>query len=265
MNEEITQTTEPAQAPAQAPAEPVSDGGNASGLDLNALNQALAPLGNYRVNSPDDVVKIIASTQKGMREAQEKAAKHEQRLRRVEPLLTEAESNPEFQRYLYEKANEYAGSGGTNLDPHVASVLDPVMTRISSVEMQLAERQMADQMDSLKKDEVYGPYINDDVMKDLLIEARATGNYDLESHFARKYGRQVIANVRAQAKQDVVRQIQEKAEAYPQGAAPQGQSAVPQPKSFGAMTQAEKDEYIRSEADRILSDTRYRDKILSER
>jgi hypothetical protein len=263
MADEITQTTDPTPAPEVAPGASPETPGNAGGLDLNALNTALSAHGRYNVTNVDDVVKIITSEQKAMREAQEKAAKHEQRLRRVEPLLTEAESNPEFQRYLYEKANEYADSGGANLDPNVASVLDPVMNRISSVEMQLAERSMQDQMESLKRDETFGPYVNDDVMKDLLIEARATGNYDLESHFTRKYGRQIIANVRAQAKQDVVREIQEKANAYPQGAAPQGQPAVPQQTPLAQMSDAEKAEYIKSEARRIMADTRYRDKVLS--
>jgi hypothetical protein len=131
--------------------------------------------------------------------------------------------------------------------------------------MQLAERSMQDQMERLRKDEMFGPYINDDVMHDLLIEARASGNYDLETHFTRKYGRQIIKNVRAQAKQDVVREIQEKANAYPQGSAPQGQPAVGQQKPPAQMTEAEKAEYIMAETRRIMADTRYRDKVLSER
>jgi hypothetical protein len=268
MDELNTQTTETSEAPVQAPVAdtPASDNGNATGLDLNALNQELSSLGNYQVRSAEDVRNIIAASQKGMREAQEKAAKHEQRMRRVEPLLTEAESNPDFQRGLYEWANSYQGPSGTQMDPNVSQVLNPVFTKIDSLEARLAERDMQDQMDALARDPRIGSDLTTDMKAELLIEARASGNYDLNSHFWRKYGPSLVDRARSGAKQEVVQEIQKNANAYPQGASPQsGAAAVQAPKSPSAMTQAEKDAYIQQEAHRILSDTRYRDKVLANR
>lgn len=259
---ENTQMTEsspaPAVAPAQAPETPV---GNASGLDLNALNQAFAPLGRYNFSSVDDVVKAFTGTQTAMREAQEKAAKHEQRTRRLEPLLNEAETNQDFQRYLYEKANEYANPVGNALDPSVASVLNPVLTQVDDIRLRLAERDMKDQMDSLARDPDYGSYMTDDVKRELLINARATGDYDLEKHFNKLYGRRVIQDAKASAKQEVVREITEKNNAYPHGSAPSAGAAVAPQVNPLDMTPKEKEAFIQREAERILRDPAYRDKV----
>jgi hypothetical protein len=265
MNEEITQTSEPQATPEAAPVNPASPTGQATGLDLNALNQRLSSLGDgYSVTNVDDVVRIINDKKTGMHAAQNEKAKLQERLRRVEPLLTEAEQNPEFQRYLYEKANEFASGGTAGIDPSVTQVLNPVYNEIESIKLSLAERQMQDQLDSLARDPDIGHLVTKDVQQDLLIEARASGRYDLTDHFWRKYGRSALQTARTTGKQEAVKAIQDTNNAYPQGSAPNSTGAVAPAMDFSKMTQNDIDAYIQNEATKILNDNRYRDKVLGQ-
>ena len=240
----------PAVDPGQVPASPAS---NTQPADTESLNQQLRSVG---INLSLDDIRNLKS---GMNEAQREAAQTKKRLRDVEPFVESFEQNPSFRDYMYEQARAYNPNGmssGGGVDPGVIAVLNPIAKDAREAREEVAQWKFNQQMDVLAKD--YPEQLTDVAKQDLALTAAASGNYDLEYHFLKKYGKGILAGARTQGRQDAVQAIQASNQAY---RSPAGSQAVAPPQELANMTEEQKKEWSDKEVDRIISDTDYAAKV----
>lgn len=233
-----------ATAPVSPPASQVVD-------PSVSLNQHLQS--NYGLTL-DEVRNLKA----GMNEAQRKAAESQKRLRDYEPLLEYGKRDPNFTTYLFEKANEYGRDTG-NVDPAMLSVLDPLKQEMRQLREKVEEKDFHEQMNALSTD--YPEIMTPEAKQRLANDAYATGNYDLEFHFVKSFGKELIAKARSQGKQEAVKTIQANNQLYATGTTT---TAVAPPVDLSQMNETQKQSHINKELDRILSDPDYAAKVARE-
>lgn len=249
-NEPQTPSVDPAgDAPSASPAPSPSVDPSVS------LNQQLqAQLGI----SVEDVKNLRA----GMNQAQREAAEAKKRLRALEPIIEYGERDPNFVPYLYEQTRAYGNGQGPDqiqVDRSVLNVLDPIQQRLRASEDRIAAWEFHQNMNSLGSE--YPDFVDANVKQQLALDAEATGNYDLEYHFFKRYGRSLMEKAKAKGTNEAVKQMQHQNQLYKTGVTT---TSVAPPTPVAQMNEAQKEKFINDEFERIMSDPDYAAKIARE-
>lgn len=233
---------DPGQVPASPAASEVVD-------PSVSLNQRLAALEAENAN-------IL----RGMNQAQREAAEAKKRLREVAPILEYSERDRNFMPYIYEKAREYGPEGSVQqLDPAVLGALNPIQQEVRQLREQVEEKAFHEQMNKLSVD--FPEIMTAQAKQQLANDAYATGDYDLERHFYKNYGPQLMALARQQGTKEAVKTIQANNQLYATGATT---TAVAPPVNVKDMTEAEKKAWLEQDIDKIWSDPDYAAKVARE-
>lgn len=242
--------TAPMAAPAPTPSAPAN--GNASGVDVQSLNetldQQLRALGkDYSMAALPDKVKAL---QKGMYEAQEKAARLERQVREAE-FRQQARYQPPVQQPQIPM---------DQMDDPSAAPWIGAINHLATRQQQAEERQVRQELRQLV-DELgvqYPEIATEDVRRELIVEAIATENYDLQGMFLKKYSHEIANKAAAAAVAKTMAGIQQNATAYPHGAPT---TAVPSPVNPLDMTPDQQEAWFNEEMARIQSQPGYADKL----
>jgi len=257
--ESLNETAEIPPAPAPAPeVTPPASVPVTPSIDLAKLNESLRPLGNYQVQSTEDVVKIIQDKLEGMHKAHEGRAQLEAELRRLKPMAEEGQRR----RYMPPEADPSAGEEipRTALEP-VFQHLAAVEGRLNEREVQEAQRSIRESVESLAAR--MPSFVTKDIKADLVTSCIATGVYDPEAVFWKQYGTAYVEHERKSALQTAVQKIQEKNAATAGISGPTvvtGQTVV-DPLS---LSDADQENWLAAEIQKIERDPGYRENVIKD-
>lgn len=260
---EATAPTSPATTPA---------------IPLDVLNQSLrSVLGeSYRdVQTPEEFAQILGNKHKEMREKQELAAQAQNELRQYKPFINRMNSDKAYERRVYETSLEYAerlnGQPDAGAQTDAASPLYGEVLELKNWKEQKvreeADKFINDSLESIAKDPDYAPFLksNPDALRQVAIDCAATGNFDPEAVFSKRYGKQVIAHAKAEATREHSARIQATNAAgaglgVPTSAAPM---AVPMADP-ATMPAADANKWADAELERIKRDKKYAAQVARE-
>lgn len=249
--------------PAPAPETPPASQDGQSAFDLAKLNEGLRSFGAYgEVKSADEVLRILSEKHSGMSKAQEENAKAQTRLRQLEPFADQLRAPRQEQRFDWNRQPEREEEPVQDRDPLYREVMALKM-RDAERDSRDAEREVRESVDALDKVPEYSGFINNEIKRELLIEAAATGNYDVEGIFLKKYRSQLIDHARKSAVQQVAERIQKQNTATAGLGTPSPGSSPPAVDPL-RLSPADADAWVDSEIQKIVSDKNYRDQVIAD-
>jgi len=158
----------------------------------------------------------------------------------AEPLIKGIKENAEFAQHMTQAAQEFYQGTDRSVDSGVQNALNPLQHKLQDIEVRLAERDMSDQVTSLKNDPNFGKFLTKEVEREMWQKVQDTGMADMQTHFWAVAGPKIVQASSKQATTDTAESIRKANASY----APLDGSGSPQKGQVTPPEDASPDEVI---------------------
>jgi hypothetical protein len=197
-----------------------------------------------------------------MTKAQEANAKAQTRLRQLEPLANQMSRAPAQEPDYDPEIGPFPGSHRAQSAPQDLAA-NPLYWDVTEIKQKLADQDIREAVSALDRNPAYQGFMNNEIKRDILLEAAATGNYDAEGIFLKKYAGPLMEHAKRAAIQEAMQTIQKNnaAGAGLGSPSPGGTAPTVNPQRLPAQ---QVDAWLDDELRRIDSEPGYAEKIVQQ-